>query len=140
MASHEAKQILQRMTPQVGDEGMALARSLIHGYAGLARGRDGAACDAYLARQVLSGILTIENESWIYRDPHGRRVIAGTLADRVIPGIARIGEMLHAHAGLCQFDRYELADMLSNSAKRVSREIRWITNPVGLSVPAPAES
>ena len=48
-----AKRIIEKMEKDAGPEGMALARALIRGYAGIGRGVKGAECIAYLADQTM---------------------------------------------------------------------------------------
>ena len=130
----EAKRILTKMSTDAGPDGMKLGTALIHGYAAIGRGVRGAECISYLADLTQAGILRIEHDSWIYHNTHGRRIVAGGLGDRIIPGIARMGELIHASRGYCEIDRHELAEKIAFSAIRVQRELAWRKRLSGLSV------
>lgn len=132
MLKTEAKGILVAMAPQVGVEGMALAGAFIHAFGGIGRGVNGAGAEEYLTSQVEKGKLRIERGSWIYSDPHGRRVVVGLLGDRMMPGVVKIAMLLHREPfraiGRCELDPYELAEKLANTAVKVERELRSRSN------------
>lgn len=121
----ETRQILNQMASAAGPEGMNLAHSLKHGFVGIARGIHGHACIAYLADQTLKGVLRVENNSWVYNDACGTRVVGGTLGDKVIGGIARIGVILHKSPEAVILDKYEISDGLADTARRVTFELAW---------------
>lgn len=120
----EVKKIFDQLTV-VGTEGLNLAMSLKHGFAGIARGVNGHACTAYLTDQTLKGVLRVVNNSWVYTDAHGARIVGGTRGDKVIRGIARIGELLHRSPEALLLDSNEIAEELANKARRVAFEIDW---------------
>lgn len=120
----EAKEILLKLSV-AGPKGMDLARSFIHGYAGIARGVYGHACIKYLANQTVNGVLRIENYSWVYLDAYGTRRVGGSLGDKVVSGVARIGTLLHKSPEACALDRYQIAEDLANSARDVLFELSY---------------
>ncbi len=134
MALPETKRIMDRIRG-TGTEGQTLAKALSHGYAVIGRGVDGAGCIAYLADLAEQGVIHLENDSWVYRDAQGRRVVAGMLGDPVIRGIARIGELTHAKKGFCEIDSHELTERIAQSAGRARRELQWRTRRSGVRVP-----
>ena len=135
MQTPEAKALLAKLEGSAGVDGMRLARAFLHGYAGIGRGIRGAECISFLADETLQGKLRIRNLSWMYTDAQGSNILAGSLSDRVIPTIARMGVIFHAKRGFSGLDQYELADRVAFFGTRVTDEIKWRVKYAGLVVP-----
>ncbi len=111
------------MEEHAGPEGMALARALIRGYAGIGRGVKGAECISYLADQVMEGNIKIENGSWVYTDAQGQRQVGGLLGDTVLNGISQLAVEFHNNAGNAELDRYDILERLTQAPQKVLTEL-----------------
>ncbi len=142
-----AREALERIREEGGEEGFTLANTLIRTFGGVGKGIDDRRVVLRLADEVEAGHIRLQGRVFVYRNSRGRDMVFGAQGDTLLDEVVGIAAGIHGDIAkkrrLDPIEDTEVRSGILSAVRQVSYELdrrarvkkvkSWIRNTLGLS-------
>jgi hypothetical protein len=141
-----AREALERIRDEGGEEGFTLASTLIRTFGGIGKGIDDRRVVLRLADEVEEGHIRLRDRMFVYQNSRGREMVFGAQGDTILDEVVGIAAGIHRDIAkkrhLDPIDDTEVRSGILSAVRQVSDELErrarvrkvksWIRNTLRL--------